>query len=175
MPPAHPCDWRGRGPIDLRADGPQRRILSRQLVARIKQRGHIRAAQDDARHPAIGWHAGVAALSGFGFPEPLLVACQNGADHGVIRLKGLQQRGARSLGPSGAPRHLPHQLIGSFCRAQVRSHQPQIRVDDPHQREVGKIVPLRNQLRTDDDIRRPVGDPCNLGLERAGRTVHVRA
>ena len=51
-----------------------------------------------------------------------------------------------------AARDLAHELEGPLGGAQIRSLQAKVGVDHPDQRQQGKIVPLGNQLRADDDV-----------------------
>ncbi len=85
---------------------------------------------------------------------------------GVFGLIGLQQGHTLFLRPPGPSRDLTHQLERALGGPQIRPLQPQIRVDHPHQGEVGKVMPLGHQLRADDDIRVALGNVANGGLER---------
>jgi hypothetical protein len=92
----------------------------------------------------------------------------------VLGLKGLQQRQPRLVRPPRAPRHLPHQLERPLRRAQVTALQAEIGIHHAHQRQARKVVPLRHQLRADDDVGVALRDLLDLGLERAGRPEEVR-
>ncbi len=85
----------------------------------------------------------------------------------MLRLIGLQQRLARRFRAPRTARDLPHQLERPLGGAQVRALQPKVCINDPDQRQQRKVMPLRHQLRTDDDIRPALGDFCDMGLHRA--------
>ena len=92
----------------------------------------------------------------------------------MFRLKGLQQRHAPAFGPSGPPRHLPHQLKRAFRRPQVRSLQAQVGIDHPDQRQQRKVVPLGHDLCADDDVGTPRRDQPDLLFQRPRRSEQVR-
>ncbi len=175
MAPANAGNRRRGRPEHLRANRPQRRIIARQRIAQIKHRPRIAARQDDPGHAPIGRHPRRLAPGGLGAPEPVFVARQDGADHRMFGLEGLQQRHARPLGPPGPARHLAHQLERTFRRAQVRPLQAQIRINHPHQRQQRKIVPLGHQLRADDDVGPALGNLLDPRLQRPRTAKQIRA
>ena len=63
-------------------------------------------------------------------------------------------RSARPAPPGDLVEHLP----GPFRRPQVAPGEAQIRVDHPDQSEPGKMVPLGEYLRADQQVHRPVPD-----------------
>ena len=66
---------------------------------------------------------------------------------------GLDQPPARDFGlATGAARYLLQQLIGAFPSPRVAMGQPQIAIHHADQSEAGKMMPLGDQLRADNDI-----------------------
>ena len=84
-----------------------------------------------------------------------------------------------ALGPaSRAPRHLTHQLKRPLRRTEIRQIQPRIRIDDPDQGDIGKIQPLGDHLRAQQDVHlatpHAIEDLC-VGPFAAGRIdIHPR-
>ncbi len=66
--------------------------------------------------------------------------------------KGLQQRPARPVGAARPAGHLGEELIGALTGPQVAASERKVRVDHPHQGELGEIVPLRCRLGGDHDV-----------------------
>ena len=92
----------------------------------------------------------------------------------MLWLKALHQGLASPFRAPSAPCHLPHQLERALCRAQVRSLQAKICVDDPHKREQREVVPLRHKLRAEDYVRLPSGDFFDPLFQRASRAKEIR-
>jgi hypothetical protein len=56
------------------------------------------------------------------------------------------------LSATGAPRYLGKKLKRSLTSTEVRNVKPHIAINDPHEGNVGKIVPLRDHLRSNQDV-----------------------
>jgi hypothetical protein len=56
------------------------------------------------------------------------------------------------LSTTGTPRYLGKELKSSLTSAEVRNVKSYIAIDDPHEGNVGKIVPLRDHLRSNQDV-----------------------
>ena len=171
---AHAGDGGGGGAIDGGPDAAQGRVAAGEFAREVEDLCHVGAGEDDARHAAIGRHARGAAFGGFGPPEGVFVAAEDGADHGVVGLVGLQQRGA--LAPFEAARaacDLAHQLKGAFGGAQVGALQAKVGVDHADEGEQGEVVALGHDLGADDDVGPACGDGFDLGFQRAGGAVEV--
>jgi hypothetical protein len=100
---AHAGDGGRGGAEDF---GPRRakgRVAAGQVVAKVEDLRHVGAGQDDPRHPAVGRHAGGPALGRLGAPERLFLAAQDGADHRMFGLVGLQPGLARLFRPPARP------------------------------------------------------------------------
>ena len=65
---------------------------------------------------------------------------------------GLQIADAAALLAAGAADHLVEQLERAFGGARIAIAQAQIGIDHADQIEPRKIMPLRHQLRADDDV-----------------------
>ena len=85
-------------------------------------------------------HALVAALHQ-GFPER------------VPRKRRLDQHLARALGAPRAPGDLDDGLCHALGAPKVGAEQSLVRVQDAHQRQVREVVPFRQHLRADQDVR----------------------
>ncbi len=166
MSPPHARDGRGRRPVEVGADRPQRPVPPGHRLAQREGLGHVLGGDDDSGHAPVGRRADHAPLGGLGAPEPLLVARQDRADHRVLRLVRLQEGEAGSPGAPRPASDLAHQLEGALGRAQVGPEQPQIRVDHADQRQRREVVALGDQLRADDDVGGALGDRADLLLQR---------
>jgi len=67
----------------------------------------------------------------------------------VLRQQRLDDRFATALSASGTARDLRQQLEGALVRTKVREAQSDVRGDHTHQRDLGKVVALRDHLRAD--------------------------
>ena len=65
------------------------------------------------------------------------------------------------------------QLEGALGRARIAIGKAEIGVDDADQRHVGKIVPLGDQLRADDDVGLALGDRLELQPQPLHAAQHV--
>ena len=75
-----------------------------------------------------------------------------------------------SVRPPRAAGDLPHELKGSFGRAQVGALKPEVRIDHAHERELWEVVPLGHDLGADDRGRSPpLAMASMLRLQRPGR------
>ena len=72
----------------------------------------------------------------------------------MIGRPGLDVDAASSRPPPGPAGHLRHELEGPLGRTEVREMEPGVRVDDPDHGHVGKIQPLRDHLRPEQDVDR---------------------
>ena len=70
----------------------------------------------------------------------------------VMGIDGLHDRLAGLDSPPGTPRHLRQQLKRPLRRAEIGETQPDVGRHDPDERHAGKIVPLGDHLRTDEDV-----------------------
>ncbi len=77
---------------------------------------------------------------------------------------GLQIADAAALLAAGAADHLVEQLERAFGSARIAIAKPEIGIDHTDQVQAREMMPLRHQLRADDDIDAALG---NLGQLRA--------
>ena len=73
-------------------------------------------------------------------------------DRRMKRRERLHKHLAFDVTAAGAAGDLREQLKGALPRAEIRLVQRGVRVDDAHQRDVGKMQPLRDHLRADEDV-----------------------
>ena len=76
----------------------------------------------------------------------------------MLRLVSLQVADTSALIAPGAPDHLIEQLERSLGRARIAIAEPEIGVDDADQIEPRKVVALRDELGSDDDVDPAFGD-----------------
>ena len=70
----------------------------------------------------------------------------------MIRIERLNDGLSRPLAAAGSPGHLRQQLKRPLRGAEIRKAQAHVRRHDTHQRHVGKVVALRNHLRTHEHV-----------------------
>src|SRR5690606_34451708 len=76
----------------------------------------------------------------------------------------LQENTPRPFCPARPSRHLLKKLVGPLARTQIAIFEPEIGIHHANQREPGKMMPLRHDLRADDNIDFPRLDGCENGL-----------
>src|SRR5439155_9837163 len=69
----------------------------------------------------------------------------------MIGRKGLHKHLAFDVTASRATRDLREQLKRPLARAKIRLVQGKVRINDPDERDVGKMQALGDHLRTDED------------------------
>ena len=104
----------------------------------------------------------------------------------MVGIERLQIDHAFFLAASRTPGNLRQQLERLFACPEVGSHQPEVGIDHAHQRQIGKVMSLGQNLRTDENVNflvcRPVDNVRNLlvvggnvagkdGSARFGKTV----
>ena len=119
-------------------------------------------ADDDAGKPAERRQMRRLALGDLLLVEALGIAGDDRPHHRMVRLEGLQQAEALLAGAPGPAGHLAEQLEGALGGARIAIGEAEIGIDDADQRHVGKIVPLGDQLRADDDVGLALGDRLEL-------------
>ena len=87
---------------------------------------------------------------------------------------GLHQAASCDIAPPRPTRHLLQQLKGSLRRARVAAGQPDIGIDDAHQRKAGKVMPFRHQLRADDQLEFAGGHGVELAPQAFGPARKIR-
>ena len=75
----------------------------------------------------------------------------------VLRLVGLDHDRTRHFPAPGASGRLCQQLEGPFCCPVVARIEREVRQEDPDQRHAREIMSLDDHLRSDQDVRLPVG------------------
>src|SRR5262245_6226546 len=123
---------------------------------------------DKARHPSKWRVAGALPLLDLTVVEGLAVAQDQSPYHRVFRLMRLQLADAATLLPTSSANHLVQQLERALGGARIAVAKPQIGVDDADQVELGKMVSLGNELRTDHEIESP---GCHV-VEFLPQTLH---
>ena len=91
-------------------------------------------------------------LRQFRFVEAFLVAGGERCHHRVLGQVRLEQHAARPLSPPSAPGDLIEQLKRALRGAQVTATQTEIGIDHTDQSEIGKVMPLGNDLGPDQKI-----------------------
>ena len=112
-----------------------------------------RSPERDARHPSERRVAQRAAFRQRPRGERCVVVVPRIAQHGPIRIPGLNNRFARQGGAPGASGYLRKQLIGAFFCPKIRQQQADIRIDHPDQRDALEVEAFRNHLRPHENIR----------------------
>ncbi len=103
----------------------------------------------------------------FALVERFVLLRGRGADAVVIRVERLHDGFARRVAPPRASDDLREQLERPFSRAKVGQPEADVGRDDAHERDRGKVVPLRDHLRADDDVDRPRGHAAQHVGDRA--------
>ena len=70
----------------------------------------------------------------------------------MIGTEGLHQHAAALSPAAGAARHLRHQVKRPFGGAEVGQVQGRVGIDHADQRHVGKVEPLGDHLRAQQDV-----------------------
>ena len=83
---------------------------------------------------------------------------------GVFRLNQHLARSICAAGPSG---HLHDCLRQTFTRAKIGAEQSLVCIEHDDQRDIGKVVPLREHLRPDQNVHFPAIDSREDSLEIA--------
>src|SRR6476469_162982 len=94
----------------------------------------------------------------------------------------LNEHAAWLVATPGPPGHLLDLLEAPLGRAEIAASKTQVRIDDPDQRQVRKVIALRDQLRTDhnvdfarlhraDKLGGPLGRPNCVGGDYCGSRI----
>ena len=122
-------------------------------LARKAFRGRtVAGGNDQAGEPAERRIAGALARLDLAGVKRLAVAGDQRLHHGMVGLMGLQVSNAAALLAAGAPDHLVEQLKRPLGGARIAIAEAEIGIDDADQIEPREIMPLRHELRADDDI-----------------------
>ena len=71
----------------------------------------------------------------------------------VIGKVGLQHNSPRIVAPPGSTRHLSQKLKCALRRPEIRKAERSIGSDHSHKRDARNVMPLRDHLRTDEQIQ----------------------
>ncbi len=71
----------------------------------------------------------------------------------MIRVVGLDEHAPGPLPAPGPPRDLHQQLRHAFGGAEVGAEQSPVRIQNPHQGDIGKMVSFGEHLRAYEDVR----------------------
>ena len=108
--PAEQGQGGGRGAEDQ--DAGARRRGAGELAGDAVDSVGIGAGEDEGGEAAEGRHAGGPALRHLMGDEAVAVVGDQGPDHGILRIEGLEQHLAGALGAPGPARHLMQELKG---------------------------------------------------------------
>ena len=130
----------------------------------------VGARNEQARQPAERRIAGLLAQLDLGGVERLAVLRDQRAHHRMLRLMRLQKADAAALLAAGAADHLMQQLERALGGARIAVGKPEIGIDDADQIELGKMMPLGDELRADDDVEAALRHVVEL-LRAAARPI----
>ena len=109
-------------------------------------------AHPPKREMGIGWKSRLLSLLQLVPGKTLIVMLNNRGKPWMPWKPGLNQDLALLSFATRASRHLDQLLYQLLGRAEIETVQALVRVDDQYQLDPGKIMPLAQQLRTDQDV-----------------------
>ena len=165
---------RRRGPEQFDACAVQDRGCPPQCTRDFPDLGVINARDDHTGETSKGGHACLVAHLGLFAPECLSLAREDRAQHGVIGIGRLNHCPSLAVRPPCPARDLVQDLKRLLRAAQIAPLQSHIRIDHPHQCQLGKIVALGDHLRADDDISLTARDGVEAFFHMPGPRHEVR-
>ena len=128
----------------------------------LREVSHLRvgpSGHHDVGQSSVRWVAGFQSIGELLLRKPLVVVLHGRLEREVSRSGRLHEDFPRLGAPAGSPRHLGEELEGAFAGPEVRKVEADVGVDDPDQRDVGKIEPLRDHLRSEQDVHLSAANP----------------
>ena len=134
--------------------------------------GGVRMGEHQPGHAAEGRISVAAAVGHFLVEEQAVVLLGGRGDGIVLRGVGLNDHRSRPRAASGAARHLSQQLKGTLRGPEVRQIEVHVSIDDPYQRDLREVQPLRDHLCAHQDVgvvRLEPAQHCFVGMARTSR------